>query len=64
MLVSKVNAIVSYNFVVFPIKVLKLKEITHRKKQKLFKKSRVFRRVKNSVFKFYISECVFISEFV
>ena len=50
MLVSKVNAIVSYNFVVFPIKVLKLKEITHRKKQKLFKKSRVLRRVGNSVF--------------
>ena len=37
MLVSKGNAIVSYNLVVFPIKVLKLKQISQRM-QKPFKK--------------------------
>ena len=39
MLVLKGNAIVSYNFVVFPIKVLKLKQITHIM-QEPFQKSR------------------------
>jgi hypothetical protein len=38
MLVLKGNAIVSYNFVVFPIKVSKLKQITTQRMQELVQK--------------------------
>ena len=58
MLVLKGNAIVSYNFVVFPIKVSKLKQITTQRMQELVHKVTWFNG--NAVFNLF-SMCLFMT---